>query len=36
MNDVVYTDKNGKIPVATAENGVYKVKVDNEKLQGNL
>lgn len=36
MNDVLYTDKNGKIPIATADRGVYKVGLDNEKLQSNL
>lgn len=36
VNDTVYTDKNGKIPLATADRGVYKVSLDNEKLQSNL
>lgn len=36
VNNEVYTDKNGKIPVATADKGVYKVSLDNEKLQSNL
>ena len=35
-SDVVYTDKKGKIPVASAEKGVYNVKVDNDTLQSNL
>ncbi len=36
QNNIVYTNKKGKIPLATANNGVYKVNIDNERLDGML
>lgn len=36
QDDIVYTDRHGKIPVATAEKGVYMINVEMEKLDGNL
>ncbi|MFI3299908.1 MAG: hypothetical protein R3Y28_00660 [Candidatus Gastranaerophilales bacterium] len=35
-SDVEYTNKGGKIPVATANKGVYNISVDNDTLQSNL